>query len=363
MSKKESPRKQAHLPLADTPASATKAEASLQPSLDTWRELYSYAQQIKDMAPWRWMTEEALFVIVDPKTREKCYCMVMGEVGEHLSVALYLGDAGLHSLIDVQEGLLDPFELYFNQKCLSLSFEDRELVTQRDREIFKALGLKFRGRKQYPLFRFHEPGYEPWYLDGEQEAFLQLALPQIMAVIDAAQKQMDYFLLDDDKVRCFTPIPDGDGWKWEESAIEPVAPAKHITVPKLNELEVKRLQKQFPKSSFALEFDYSFFPGKIMDGPKPYYPRIVMVVAQEGPIVSFEFVDQEADVYGIVLQQLRSAIEKMGHIPEAVLVKRQDLAYVLEHYAPAYGFEVHLLEYLPAMEEAMDGLQDTMGSR
>lgn len=107
----------------------------------------------------------------------------------------------------------------------------------------------------------------------------------------------------------------------------------------------------------------SNLPGQDHGLGKALLPPACDGCGKGGPIVSLGFMDQEADGYEIVLQQLRSAIEKIGHIPEAVLVKRQDLAYVMEHYAPAYGFEVYLVESLPAMEEALDGLQDTMSLR
>lgn len=346
----------------EEPVTPVEQQAPEPPSLDVWRDLYSLAQEFKELAPWEWISENALFVVVDPVTQEKCYCIIMGEVGEHLSIAIYLGDDGLNSLIDIREEVLqDPFELYFNQKCISLSFEDRELVTKDDREVYKALGLKFRGRKQYPLFRFHEPGFEPWHLDADQAAFVGRIFPEIKNIISQAQGDEEYFFLEDGRVRCFTPVPDGDGWRLEETAMEVVAPAREVSVPVLNELEVRRFIKECGKGAATLELDYFYFPGKIMEGPKPHHPQIVMVVSSDGPVVCFEFVGQAGGLYKTVQEQLCTALERIGQVPEAVLVQREDLAHVLEHYAPLFGFEVHLMEQLDALEDAKDGLFAAMG--
>jgi len=178
---------------------AKEAEAPLkqscghpEPSLDKWRELYALAKEIKSAAPWHFIDEQDLFALVDPKTGEKGYIAVMGGAGEHFAIAIFLGDEGLSSYIDMQEQVLDPWDLYIGQKCLMLSFEDRDYVKPQDRKIYKFLELRFRGRKQYPLFRFHEPGFEPWFIDADQADLLLLALPLVVQVAREVQEDPDY---------------------------------------------------------------------------------------------------------------------------------------------------------------------------
>ncbi len=330
--------------------------------MQDWAELYALARRIKTMEPWKRISENAIFALVDPITRENGYCVIMGEFGTHLSVAIYLGDEGLRSCIDIQDGYLDDIELYIGQKCLTLSFEDKDLVTPEDRAIYTALGLKFRGRQGYPIFRCYEPGFEPWPLNADQAAFLRLALPKVMQIVSLdAKGDPDYLFPDEDTMRCFTPVNTGDSWAWEESTIPYEMPAGAVVAHRVDELEIRRFAKKYSKGSAALEVDYFYFPAAIMEGPRPFYPRAVMVVDEHGPVLACEVVHHDASIYATVQQQLFVAMEKIGQIPQAVVVQREDLELLLTKYAPVLGFEVQLIDELDAFEEAKDSLFDSLG--
>ena len=61
-----------------------------------WRELYRAARRIKELAPWDWMEEVDVFGIEFPGINEIGFVSVMGMLGEHISVSVYLGkDTGL----------------------------------------------------------------------------------------------------------------------------------------------------------------------------------------------------------------------------------------------------------------------------
>src|SRR5579872_5233461 len=126
-----------------------------QPSPEEWRRLYEAAVVFRDAAPWEWMWDAEVFGVQSPESGEIGYCCVMGRLGEHFALAVYEGSAGLEGLwqmrLDPPSG--DPAEMLALQKCLMASFEDRSLLQKPDLEIIKQLGLKFRGRSVWPLFR------------------------------------------------------------------------------------------------------------------------------------------------------------------------------------------------------------------
>ena len=70
------------------------------------------------------------------------------------------------------------------QDCLMASFEDWEEIEPKDREVMKALGLKFRGRNAWPLFRSFLPGTFPWYLTAAEARYLTICLGQALLVIE-----------------------------------------------------------------------------------------------------------------------------------------------------------------------------------
>jgi hypothetical protein len=148
------------------------AGSGKEPSLDEWRALYEAAEAFKKARCWEWMYKDDLFGVMDPETGEIAYCCIMGELGEHFALGAYLSPEGLQSIFDMAEKADDYSpDLLFMQKCLMASFEDREDLEAKDREVIKELGLRFRGRNQWPRFRSYEPGLFPWFIDAWNAAF------------------------------------------------------------------------------------------------------------------------------------------------------------------------------------------------
>ncbi|MCD4765277.1 MAG: hypothetical protein K8R34_02070, partial [Methanosarcinales archaeon] len=154
------------------------------PSLQEYKALYEAALEFKELAPWNWMHETDIFGVKDPVSGEIGYCCIRGGAGEHYALGLYLGSEGLYGLSRILSGEFSEFkdEALFIQNCLMASFEDRKSLQKQDLQQIKALGLKFRGRNAWPLFRNYMPGFFPWYLKSDEVRFLTVALKQAMDV-------------------------------------------------------------------------------------------------------------------------------------------------------------------------------------
>jgi len=57
---------------------------------ELWRPRYDAAAEIAKMKPWTWMEESDIFGLQMPGTSHVCYVSVMGLLGEHLAVSVYL---------------------------------------------------------------------------------------------------------------------------------------------------------------------------------------------------------------------------------------------------------------------------------
>jgi hypothetical protein len=149
--------------MAKTTAEATETE---------WRALYDAADELKALAPWEWMLDSDLFAVRDPESGQIGYCCVMGNLGEHYALAVYLGADGLRGYEEVASGAYAerPAQALFAQRCLMVSFEDRELLDKESYAQIKALGRKYRGRQAWPELRDYTPGYLPWRLEPPQSA-------------------------------------------------------------------------------------------------------------------------------------------------------------------------------------------------
>lgn len=148
--------------------------------LQEWRKLYDLMKDMKELAPWGWMTETDIFGVQDPESGQLGFVSVMGVNGEHLAVAVYLGEAGFNGFWSLQQMKQIPQERFFEIPQLQASFEDREMLTPEDRRIIKTLGLSYRGRMSWPLFRSFRPGFFPWHLEPHEMIFWGHVLEQTL---------------------------------------------------------------------------------------------------------------------------------------------------------------------------------------
>ncbi|MFK7697744.1 hypothetical protein ACI5FR_33620, partial [Paenibacillus sp. HJGM_3] len=222
----------------------------MQPTTAQWSDLYNAATEFKQAASWKWMRDIHLFGVKHPDYPLVGYCSVLGRAGEMFGLAVYLGSAGLRTLLDMMSGRLteDPFYL---QHCLMLSFDDREDLHPMERARIKELGLKFRGKQAWPSFRLHEPGFYPWPLQKAEEAvFLTAAIEQAIEVAQAAKGDPDTYLAWGDNgflTRVGTREPDGRlSWRteWlepEEAAVEAAGLPSASAAPAVDELRLAKL--------------------------------------------------------------------------------------------------------------------------
>jgi hypothetical protein len=139
------------------------------PTLEQWARLYELMAKIKDLAPWEYMHEDDLFGIRFPETGQLGFVSVMGNLGEHLSIATYLGSKGFEGFWNMQRaGSNFSPDLLLQTPQIQASLEDREILTPEDRKIIKQLNLKYRGRQAWPQFRSFRPGCFPWYLEKKE---------------------------------------------------------------------------------------------------------------------------------------------------------------------------------------------------
>ena len=94
-----------------------------QPTLENWRDAYEAAQRIKVMEPWRYMEETDIFAVQHPESESLGFPSVMGQLGEHFAVSVYLGAEGLYAFWDAQDAdLLTYPDRLLEMPQLMLSF-------------------------------------------------------------------------------------------------------------------------------------------------------------------------------------------------------------------------------------------------
>jgi hypothetical protein len=149
--------------------------------------LYDLADQLYVLEPWNWMMESQLIYLRHPETNELGYISIMGQVGAHLCLALYIGTEALHrfNLIhdeqrdEVQES--DTLALILESRQLQISFNTRPELLASDLATIKRLNRKYRGNN-WPMFRSFHPGCNPDSLSESDAVWMTHAIEQLLHV-------------------------------------------------------------------------------------------------------------------------------------------------------------------------------------
>lgn len=329
------------------------------PTARDWRRLFDAAIEFKKLAPWEWMTDEDIFGVENPKTGEIGYCCVMGALGEHLALGVYLGTRGLAGYFFIREnaGKFSNEELMHVQHCLMVSYEDRDYLSLRERELIKKLGYRFRGRRAWPKFQRFDPGFFPWHLNQKADVeFLAVAIEQSLEVCQRIWKEPDLVMSRaPDYYLVRRARKSGNKIVWEDTwaAPEPIEEPE----PELDEKHRMRLNqiKQQNREHFGfIEYDYFYAPMPVQENPsvRPYYPVVHMFVDNDsGLIVSSQIEKsrpEHADIANIFLDWL----EEEERLPQVLLVQKSSLYEVLEPIARPLGIQLILTQYLSMMLEA-----------
>ena len=337
------------------------------PGIREWRGLYESAIRVKEISPWEWMTEADVFGVRSPESGELGFVSVMGLLGEHYAVSLYLGSEGIHGFLDLQE--MGPFadpEALIQIPQIQASFENREELEKRDREVIKVLGLKFRGRNAWPMFRSYRPSLFPWFLEAGEVRFLSCALEQLVDV--APRFGEDPSLLEPsggDSYLLRVPRQEGGRRLWEDTSTGvPPLDAPPIEV----EMEASKIEAlgRLPRGEGRLEVDFFMFPVPVQDeGDRPYFPHMLLVVdAGSGLVLGSDLLTPHPSLeamWGRVPETLAEQLLAVGLAPERISVDSDLLFDLLEPLASEAGFDLRLSPSLPGLESTRENLLRTIG--
>lgn len=300
------------------------------PTLAEWQQLYDLMRKVKTLAPWQFMTEDMIFGVQNPKNSEFGFVSVMGQLGEHLSIAVYLGAEGLYKFWAVNNEQAPP-ESILETRHLQASFEDRELVTKEDREVIKKLGLKFRGTQAWPLFRSYRPGYVPWYLSRDEADFLIHVLTQTLDVCQRIRD--DEHLLDppdDITYLVRTPKIVDNQMVWQDESLQ-VSPPPPRTINLVMNMHLLAQLKKLPLKNQSLAVDFFMTPAQIQDvkGERPYFAYMLLVMDHKsGFVLGTQLLKPEPDldhVLGKLSLELVNILARVGLRPAKILVQSPHL--------------------------------------
>jgi hypothetical protein len=328
-----------------------------EPSLKEWKNLYEAAIKIRGIEPWEWMKETDIFGVQNPKTGEIGYCCIIGELGEVLAVAVYNGTEGLQGYNKIQKGQIKPedSDSLFIQDCLMLSFENRKFVQEDDREIINELGLKFRGKNAWPVFRSYKPGYFPWFLNMNEVLFMTDALQQAADVcfrlkenrklLHAPKKNQYLIKVFEEK--------GGIGF-WKDEWMEP-SPLKKkgegISEP-VDEIRIQRLKKTAKPVTAVWEIDFFHTPTPVLQGERPFFPHAIMIMDHDSSFILDMHIAGETGYRKEFIDKFLSCIEQSSSLPLEILVRKEEAVKLFEPYTLRLNIKLSRVKNLHNIDHA-----------
>lgn len=337
------------------------------PSSQEWQALYEAAAGFFKLRPWEWMEDSELFGVLNPETGEIGYCCVMGNLGELLALGVYLGTDGLETYLMMQSGELEvgDEDVLFLQRCLMASFEDRGDLEKADLQTIKSLGLKFRGKQSWPVFRSYRPGYLPWQVTGAEARFLTLALRQSVDV--AARLRANPELLEAPEADLYlgrVPEPHDGQTVWKDRWLAPalLKEEEPASVPPPDELRLGRIKQASPFYPGTWEVDFFHAPFPITgEGERPYFPLLFICVDRDSHfILGFDLAKPEGYLPEFQTKFL-GFIEAGQRLPKHINVAEEELFDMLLPIATELGIRLRLVEELETIEDVREGLTGFMG--
>ena len=345
--------------------SESKIQADpLPPTTEQWARLYDLAVQVREMGPWHWMDETQVFGVEHPSTKQLGFVSTMGQLGQHLSIAVYLGPKALYDFWDLQDGDGDPMGI-FDVPHLQASFDDREILEKQDRQIIKELGLKFRGRQQYPLFRAIHIGYVPWFIQSDEAEFLIYALEQVLEVAPRVAKDPDILTAENDPSSQFYLVRvsefDEGNLQWRDD-MRRIPPAP-VNKPPVSPLEARAAE--FKSASripgLVIEIDLPYLPTPVGErGKRPFFPKgLLMVDAESGFILGIETIgpfETPVELDNAIADGISKIFLTNDSLPEEILVRTTELYRLLRGWSQKLNIKLRQVDDLPAIEQAKESM-------
>jgi hypothetical protein len=276
---------------------------------------------------------------------------------------VYLGPKGLYDFWEFEDaGPSAPAEHIVEISHLQASFEDRNQLHNKDRQIIKEMGFKFRGRNAWPMFRSYRPGYVPWFLETHEARFLATVLEQVLDV--APRFKQERTLLEppgQDRYLVRVSRQQDDAFSWQDRIVKVPPPAPQ-PIPLAMDVEALEHLKQAPRSGSAIEIDFFLFPARVQEkkGTHPIFPYTLMTVdAQSGFILGTELLHVDPSLesmWGQIPAYVVTQLARVGLLPEKVTVRSELLFELLEPVAGELGFKLNRSDRLPSLDPAKEAL-------
>lgn len=293
----------------------------METNLNIWQELYAIIQQWNNLQPWKYI-DSADWIKIKFENEESIYCTIMGQINNCIGLSIYFGDKGYQDLSSL---ITEPIDntvtkyLMFDQTCLTFYMGDREKVPSQQKKIIKELGLKFRGRGNWPYFISYKKRFYPYHIDDNQAQLIIKVMKKLIDIIKAyINKEIDVRFEEDEIISAFQ---NNNQWTYE-----PLCLPEQINKFSPVEIEDENILQQIslaPRNHRGLIVDlvYLNISSRDKNYSRPINPLLFIVLDEESQmVIGGHVLDPEDDEIGFVLSFLADYILQEGK-PDRIFVR------------------------------------------
>lgn len=345
---------------------------------------YELAFALRRERPWKNLYDSQIFA-VRHSDGQLSYCCVMGHSGEHLALAIYCGEAGLHTLHNLcieRFMLLEPYlqhEMMLSQDCLMVSFQSKaELPEHALDEVnayCQAHGLRLRGANAYPVFERFRPHYLPWRIEGETDLLhlregMEAALEVSRRLKTQSPEALGLMQGDPDGRSIPLLVRQEDGFAWQSLACADTWQPTHARALLTDELAIARArQAKKCAITWGLAIVMHGEPCAPQGTPEgeepqsaPFFPYVLLVVSLEsGLALSATPASDPEDYAPEFTQALLKLLAESGR-PLKMLCKDTRTLVFLQELADRIGIPIEQQDSIDALDEVLDHYVDAFSS-
>ena len=335
-------------------------------------KMYDLAFQYKGTKLWQQFYDDELFA-VRLSDGEIGYCCVMGRIGEHNALGLYVGDEGFQSyqrlrnadhasMTDQQMG-----ELLTSQSCLQCSFESKDMLSDEElaevRRYAESHGKTLRGKNAFPQFTKYQPGRFPWrYSSALDEQRICDALSAAIALKkmlrNYSKTDLGIYSLDEEPAKIPLLAFECGQWIIKFTALPPV----EIRYPEpllSNDVTAARIKRK--KKTGVWECGTLRLPNAVQeDGHEdeaPWYPLALLFVELGNELIQQPIVTDGEDA-SEMLEQFAQMLMDGKTVPRTICCGDDRAFSLLKDLCAKTGIRLERKEEPEALDDVIDDLLD-----
>lgn len=331
------------------------------PNMEQWREAYTLADKVKELAPWEHLHDMDVFGFEHPDTGKVYLFSVMGAKRENIAVGIMadIKTWDVHRKVSQRE--VGNYNITLTYQ-LHLSYDSRTDVHPHELEVIKALGKKYRGRNEFPVFQVQKPGQYFWHVTAEELELMILALQRFLEMAPTIIKENMGPELFSKSVCHETfyirkPVKCDGNLSWQNEWMHIPVEAESGTVP-VSLKTVNKVKKLHPVRN-VFEFDIFLFPNLIQkdETTAPEFPFVALTVVEDAMhVAGFEtFSGDSAEKINTELAySLIDTCVKNNVKPAVIRVRNESVKELIAEVAKALNAKVTVQQSLPGVDSVAE---------